>query len=145
MAGGAGVEYYFGYTLPQNDLGCEDWRSRDQSWDYCRIALTFFRDNNIPFWEMHNADSLVGNVQNENSKYCLAKACEVYIVYLPNGGSTELDIRNTTSDFQVQWFNPRKGGTLKYGNISKVKGPGKVLLGQPPTDEDEDWVVLIRK
>jgi hypothetical protein len=25
MAGGAGVEYYFGYKLPQNDLVCEDW------------------------------------------------------------------------------------------------------------------------
>ena len=44
MAGGAGVEYYFGYQLPQNDLGCEDFRSRDKSWDYCRIALEFFRD-----------------------------------------------------------------------------------------------------
>ena len=26
MAGGSGVEYYFGYKLPQNDLICEDWR-----------------------------------------------------------------------------------------------------------------------
>jgi len=29
MAGGAGVEYYFGYRLPENDLVCEDFRSRD--------------------------------------------------------------------------------------------------------------------
>ena len=42
MAGGAGVEYYFGYKFPENDLLCEDWRSRDQSWDYCRICLEFF-------------------------------------------------------------------------------------------------------
>ncbi len=40
MAGGAGVEYYFGYQLPQNDLNCEDFRSRDRSWDDCRIAHT---------------------------------------------------------------------------------------------------------
>ena len=26
MAGGAGVEYCFGYSLPQNDLQREDWR-----------------------------------------------------------------------------------------------------------------------
>ncbi len=57
MAGGAGVEYYFGYQFTQNDLVCEDWRSRDQSWDYCRIALEFFRDHRIPFWEMTSADA----------------------------------------------------------------------------------------
>jgi hypothetical protein len=39
MAGGAGVEYYFGYELPQNDLRLEDFRSRDRTWDYCRIAM----------------------------------------------------------------------------------------------------------
>ena len=61
MAGGAGVEYYFGYQLPQNDLVCEDFRSRDKSWDYCRIALEFFREHEIPFWEMKNADALIGN------------------------------------------------------------------------------------
>jgi len=48
MAGGAGVECYFGYQLPENDLLLEDFRSRDQSWDYCRIALGFFRDHAIP-------------------------------------------------------------------------------------------------
>ena len=36
MAGGAGVEYYFGYSLPQNDLLCEDLRSRERSWDFAR-------------------------------------------------------------------------------------------------------------
>jgi hypothetical protein len=36
MAGGAGVEYYFGYKLPQNGLVCQDFRSRDLSWDFLR-------------------------------------------------------------------------------------------------------------
>ena len=57
MAGGGGVEYYFGYTLPQTDLGCEDWRSRDRSWGYAGVALEFFRENRIPFWTMDCADS----------------------------------------------------------------------------------------
>ena len=67
MAGGAGVEYYFGYKLPQNDLVCEDFRSRDKTWDYCRIALDFFCEHEVPFWEMANADSLIGNVNSDNS------------------------------------------------------------------------------
>ena len=54
MAGGAGCEYYFGYKFAQNDLKCEDWRSRDQSWDYGRIALSFFRDQKLPINEMEN-------------------------------------------------------------------------------------------
>lgn len=145
MAGGAGVEYYFGYTLPQNDLGCEDWRSRDHSWNYCRIALEFFRDYNIPFWDMQNDDALIGNMKNDNSKYCFAKPGEIYVVYLPDGGSSELDIGNSTSAFNVEWFNPREGGSLKSGSVKKITGPGKVLLGQPPTASGEDWIVLIRK
>ena len=59
MGGGAGVEYYFGYKFAENDLVCEDWRSRDQSWDYCRIAINFFHDNDVPFWNMTCQDKLV--------------------------------------------------------------------------------------
>jgi hypothetical protein len=66
LAGGWGVEYYFGYKLPQNDLDCQDYRSRDKTWDYCRLALDFFRDQKIPFWEMKNANALIGNEKNDN-------------------------------------------------------------------------------
>ena len=145
MAGGAGVEYYFGYMLPQNDLNCEDWRSRDKSWDYCRIALHCFYNNHIPFWEMQNENSLVGNIQNENSKYCLAKPGEIYVVYLPDGGSAELDLGNSHSVFKVQWFNPRKGGLLQAGSMKEVSGPGYISLGEPPKDKAKDWVILINK
>ena len=112
MAGGWGVEYYFGYKLPQNDLDCQDFRSRDKSWDYCRIAIDFFRENRIPFWDMKNANALVGNPKNDNSKYCLAKAGEVYLVFLPTGGTTDLDLSGSSGSFSVRWFNPRAGGAL---------------------------------
>ncbi|MBN2213644.1 MAG: DUF5060 domain-containing protein [Bacteroidales bacterium] len=143
MAGGAGVEYYFGYTLPKNDLNCEDWRSRDQSWNYCRIALNFFRDNNIPFWEMQNENSLAGNSQNDNSVYCLAKQGEIYIIYLPDGGTAMLNLGKDHPTFQVQWFNPRKGGLLQKGSVEEISGAGKVSTGEPPEDKEEDWVILI--
>ena len=145
MAGGAGVEYYFGYTLPQNDLECNDWRSRDQSWNYCRIALDFFKNNNIQFWDMQSADSLIGNPGSTNSRYCLARADDSYIIYLPEGGSAELDMGNSTSPFRVEWYNPRRGGLLQNSTVKEIKGPGKVLLGQPPVESDEDWVILVRR
>jgi len=143
MAGGAGVEYYFGYKLPENDLICEDFRSRDKSWNYCRIALNFFRDEKIPFAEMKSADALIGNDKNDNSKFCFAKAGEHYLVYLPNGGSTDLDLSTAKGSFTVKWFNPRAGGKLVTGSVNSVEGGGSVALGKPPTDADEDWLVVI--
>lgn len=145
MAGGAGVEYYFGYKLPQNDLDCEDWRSRDRSWDFCGIALEFFSTNRIPFWEMANANALVGNVKNDNSKYCLAKQGEVYLVFLPDGGTCALDLTRVSGPFAVQWFNPRSGGALLDGVVKTVQGGVRVSLGTPPADPGEDWLVVVRK
>jgi len=144
MAGGAGVEYYFGYKLPANDLLCEDYRSRDRSWDYCRIALEFFRTYNVPFWEMKNADALIGNPKNDNSKYCLAKPGQVYVVYLPGGGTTDLDLSSATGVFSVVWYNPRTGGELLKGSLAAISAPGVQSLGTPPSDPQEDWVALIR-
>ena len=120
-AGGAGVEYHFGYVLPDNDLTLENFRSRDKSWDYARIALGFFREEKIPFWDMTNADLLVGNPTNDNSAFCFAKAGEVYLVYLPNGGSAALDSAGVTGQFNVSWFDPRSGGALKRGSVASVK------------------------
>jgi hypothetical protein len=145
MAGGAGVEYYFGYTLPQNDLRCEDFRSRERSWEYCAIAMRFFQDHKIPFWEMHNADALVGNARHDNSKYCFAKPGELYLVYLPDGETTDVDLTGTEGRFRIQWFDPRNGGELLEGSAKDVGGGSKVALGRSPKDEAEDWLVVVRR
>lgn len=141
MAGGAGVEYYFGYKLAENDLVCEDFRSRDKSWDYCRIALDFFREQKIPLTEMSNANALIGNAKNNNDKYCFAKPGELYLVYLPNGGSTDLDLSDAKGDFTLQWFNPREGGDLK-ASADAIKGGQKARITAP---DAEDWLAIIRK
>ncbi len=145
MAGGAGVEYYFGYGLPENDLAAEDWRSRDRSWDYCRIALDFFRAHRIPFWDMSNANALIGNPGNANEKFCLAQPGQVYVVYLPSGGTTTLDLTGANRTFKVLWYNPRAGGPLQSGSVTRVRGGGVADLGQPPAEANEDWVVLVRR
>ena len=145
MGGGGGVEYYFGYVLPDNDLTLENFRSRDKSWDYARIALGFFRDEKIPFWDMANADVLVGNPTNDNSGFCFAKAGEVYLVYLPNGGSATLDLGGVTGQFNVSWFDPRGGGALKRGSVASVAGGRRVVLGAAPSAPEEDWLVVVRR
>ena len=145
MGGGAGNEYYFGYQFVENDLVCEDWRSRDQSWDYCRIAIEFFHDNAIPFWQMVNRDELVGNPQHDVSKFCFAKPNEVYLVYLPDGGSSDLDLSQAKGRFVVNWFNPRAGGELQAGSVTGVGGGGEVSLGNPPGDPQQDWLAVVQR
>ncbi|MCU0982936.1 MAG: hypothetical protein MUF25_27560, partial [Pirellulaceae bacterium] len=139
---GAGVEYYFGYQLPQNDLNCEDFRSRDKSWDYCRIALDFFRENQIPFWEMKNANALIGNEKNDNSKYCFAKAGELYLVYLPEGGETQIDLTGASGKFSLKWFNPREGGAPQASGNATLNGGSTVTLTAPSAD---DWLAVIAR
>ena len=91
------------------------------------------------------AQVTVAEVMNDNSKYCLARPGEVYVVYLPGEGTVELDLEDDTASFRIQWFNPREGGVLQSGRVREVKGPGKVSLGHPPMEAHEDWVALIRR
>lgn len=141
LAGGAGVEYYFGYELPENDLNCEDFRARDKSWDYCRIALEFFHDNSIPFWEMKNVNALIGNTKDDSSKYCLAKEGELYLIYLPGGGETEIDLAAASGEFSVAWFDPREGGALEDSGTT-LNGGSKGNVKAPDT---RDWLAVLRK
>ncbi|MDF7825698.1 DUF5060 domain-containing protein [Pontiellaceae bacterium B12227] len=144
MAGGTGVEYYFGYRLPENDLLAEDWRSRDQTWDYSRIALNFFQDEKVPFWKMTNANALVGNRENSNRAYCLAQKGAFYLVYLRKAEGASLDLSGESGKFKVYWFNPRDGGKLQRGSVKKISGGQVVSLGTPPADANQDWVVIIK-
>jgi hypothetical protein len=145
LAGGAGVEYYFGYAPPHSDLDLEDFRSRDKTWDYARIALEFFRTEKVPFWEMEPADALVGNATHGNSRYCFARRGQLYLVYLPRGGSADLDLSGASGEFSVSWFDPRSGGSLKPGSVRTVKGGSPASLGTPPGAADEDWLVVVRR
>lgn len=134
LGGGWGVEYYFGYKLPQNDLKCEDWRSRDQSWDYAKIALDFFIDQKIPFWEMTPNPEAVGNPEKGNKTYCLS-GDDIHLLSFPNGGSTTLTLPAEKTPKTIQWFNPRNGKSQEATILSdnKISAPDK-----------NDWVAIVR-
>jgi len=48
--------------------------------------------------------------------------------------------------YQVRWYDPRKGGPLQVGSVTTLTAGGRdwVELGQPPSDPQRDWVVMIR-
>jgi hypothetical protein len=134
------VEWYFGHQFPHMDINCEDWRSRDNMWDQTRYALTFFQTY-LPFWEMTPSDQLT----SADDDYCFAKEGEVYAVFLPNGGTTELDLRNCSFKFDIFWYNPRTGGDLQKGSLKAVKGGAWSEIGTPPGESSLDWIVLVNK
>ena len=141
MAGAAGVEWYFGAKFDHNDLSCEDWRSRANMWDQTKYALDFF-NTHLPYWRMESKDSLV-NIENA---FCLAKADQVYALYIPEKAETaSLNLGTNDQSFNVYWYNPRTGGELQKGSLSSIKGPGIQSIGAPPEDLDQDWAVLILK
>jgi len=137
MAGGAGVEWYFGYSYPHSDLNCEDWRSREKLWDQTKRALDFF-NLHLPFSEMKNADEIT----KDTDDYCLAKEGEVYAVYLPEGEAT--DIMLPEGNYMINWYNPRIGGELLQGNVKTITTRGYTSTGDPPEKDGKDWVCLIR-
>lgn len=139
MAGGYGLEWYFGYSSPNSDLTCQDFRSRDLFWDQNRHARHFF-ESYLPFWEMDPADELT----SDSKSYCFANPGSVYVVYLPMGLETTLiDLGNSGDEFSIQWYNPREGGELVAGSVEKVQANTKVSIGFPPADKEKDWVAII--
>ena len=140
MAGGFGVEWYFGYASPNSDLTCEDFRSRDLFWDQNKYALDFFNDH-VPFWEMEPNDSLT----SDDTSYCMVKEETVYLVYAEhNADNIMLHLGNSGKTFQVKWFDPRNGGALQNGSIATVSATGVVHLGMPPSQRNKDWVILVK-
>jgi hypothetical protein len=152
MAGGAGVEWYFGSTEvgvegreKQRiwwDLETEDWRTREAIWRQTRVALDFFQKQ-LPFSRMQPADRLASG-----DAWALALPGETYAVYLrPPWAtrSTELDLGPWEREYEVLWYDTRGGGELRKGAVDRISGPGPRALGAPPSDPEQDWVVLVRR
>jgi hypothetical protein len=143
MAGGAGVEYYFGYSYPENDMTCQDFRSRDAMYDQSRHALNFFSTNAIPFWDMSNRNDLVV----ANSNWCLADTSgKNIVVFLITGGIQTINMTSFASSmaWNVGWYDPRVGGSLQSGSVAILSGGAVRSLGSAPYSVDQDWAVLLK-
>ena len=141
MAGGAGVEWYFGYKNHNNDLNCEDWTTRDHMWDYTRFALEFFQ-NHLPYWEMVSNDELVSCSENA---FGFSNKGKIHVVYFKSFLPCEIDLSNESGQYRLKWYDPRNGGDLKDGSVLKVESGSWVNTGKPKIDDGLDWALLLLK
>ena len=103
LAGCYGTEWYFGYDHPDDDLGLDDFRSRDTWWDQVRVALDVVRD----FYEA--TDPAEGTAHRDiEDGYVIegtsADGTAQALVYLHDGR-----VAFGTSYERVVYTNPRTG------------------------------------
>ncbi len=134
VTGGAGAQLYMGGG---KDISEENYRIYKDYWETLHLAYSFFEDNTIPYQLMSSKDDEVTN------GHCLSLNNEYYVIYLPNGETTELNL-SVSNQYSVKWYDPRNGGPLTNGTISNISGTGYKSLGFPPHNTSNDWVVLVK-
>lgn len=143
MAGGAGVEWYFGHKYDNDDLNCEDFRSRDRLWELTAIARNFFLDN-LPIEEMKPADNIV----SPRANYCFVKDDDVIVIYIPRGGASSVRL-NPQKSYRLQWFDPRNGGELFDSHelpviVSEVSELNFQIGTKEKYNLRNDWVAVLK-
>jgi hypothetical protein len=88
-----------------------------------------------PFAEMQPCNQLLSNEKD----ICFGDMGNIFVVYLPAGGSVEIDLSDAFGLFEGSWFNPRTGEiTLldaeEGGQLRTFSAPG-----------DSDWVLQLKK
>jgi len=80
----------------------------------------------VRFWEMHPNNDVV------NNGFALVNIGKEYVVYLPNGGSVDLDLTSTSGPFNVEWYHPQSG---EYSEPTSVEA-GSIITFTPPFTDD---------
>ena len=166
MAGGAGIEIYYGYRYDCSDLTCGDHRTRANMWAQIKHAWDFLHEvGSVPFWDMSSANHLLSdpdtglppekNLGKDHKFWCLATNADspaetTLVVYLLKGGTVKVDFSllepgACSTFFRVQWYDPRNGGALQDGTVTQIPPSGTaVSIGAAPSAPSADWVVLLR-
>ncbi|MEM7764767.1 MAG: Ig-like domain-containing protein [Pseudomonadota bacterium] len=142
MSGGAGFEWYLknngaGHAY---DLAVENLREFDAHWLQSGHLVRFF-SNILQARLRVDLQQLTPNngVTGSGTDWVLADDGRAYVVYLREGGSTNIDLPDSKT-YNVLWFNPRTGAEIDGGSL---QGPGTQFIGDPPSEASQDWAVAI--
>jgi hypothetical protein len=86
----------------------------------------------LPFWRMQPFDGVTDNA------VALADPGKVYVVYLPKGGSTSVDLSGVQGQFFGSWFDPRLG---KFDREFSGMAGSRSTFETPDT---RDWALLLK-
>jgi hypothetical protein len=94
-----------------------------------RYLRSFFES--IPFRDMIPSDNLT------SKGYCLARKPGLFVFYLPEGGSSEIDLTGSKKrTFTARWLNTRTGEWIVNQKLRR----GKNIINAPA---DGDWALLV--
>lgn len=101
----------------------------DPRWEPIRRAMGHARKlaNRI------NLVSMTPRNELASSRYCLADPGKEYLIYVPEGGSVTVDLRDAAGPFSAEWFNA-KTGESKTGEATR--GEDKRTFVSPFTTSD---------
>lgn len=135
MAGASGVEWYFGYKFPNDDLNTEDLRSRDVLWEQTAHAKLFFEEH-VPWWVMEPS-----NERLEGQGFALSIPGSTYLIFLKKGNNGTFDMNGHGGDYNALYFDPKSGEEL-FRSRQKI---GDSFLINSPNGYTGDLVVLLKK
>lgn len=114
-------------------------------WQQSRYALSFFRDNAVPFWEMSNDNARLPDGSND---WVLSSTDgNVLIVYRKSIDTPGINMVGLTGRYSIDWYNPREGGPLIQGSVPSIIAGSStpIFYGDAPGSNEKDWVVLLRR
>ena len=93
-------------------------------------------EKSTKFWELEPGNDLLSN-REENEAYLATKPNESYVLFFTDGGDVELDLTKSEKEFNLKWFDIRKGkliseNKIEGGKIVSLKVPGKL-----------EWVAML--
>ena len=89
------------------------------------------------FWDLEPGNDLLSN-REENEAYLASKPGKSYVLFFTDGGEVGLDLTKFEKEFNVKWFDIRKG---KLISESKITG-GKIVNLKVPGELE--WLALIK-
>lgn len=98
-----------------------------------QLGILYDYFTSLPFWRMQPFDGATGELA-----VALTEPGQVYVVYLPHGGPTTVDLSSASGQFAVQWFDPRTGAVAdgkpaQGGSRNSFESPG-----------EGDWVLRLQ-
>lgn len=121
---------YMGGGVWESIWGKAHWTSEEELWTELGGARTFMES--LPFWEM--APMIVPS----GSAFALVKPASAYALYLPQGGTVEVELATDVS-YDYAWWNPSNGKDGSFQNSGTTEG-GSQAFTAPSSG---DWALRI--